>query len=472
VAYSKPKPSRLYYLLLILPFVLVLLSWWGLPILAEELSKRVFGYESPGAPTNWLWSVVSTSFYSWFIFLSIGAGSLLAVGAYLSQLATNLQKMKFYPMVSFVIPAFNEEKQLSRCLSSLFKSAAQYPGLVETIVVDDGSVDNTYEVAYASLQLNMRQYPKIRGRVVRHMANLGKIQALRSGANRALGQLIAVVDADSWWRMDALKGLVEYMRTNGKVAVTGYVHPSDGETENNPYVVLQQLEYSQGLGVFRCAQALGKAVLVVPGAMGLFRAIILRDLLNEKNIHTVTEDFEITLELQKKGYQVGYLNTGHSGTVAPKDFESFWKQRSRWFVGWLHNVLGIHKDVLLSRRWLSLLLWYILVFEYLGAFVELAAIFSFPFLFWFAPDRILFVINLLWFGMYTLLIGVISQAIALRFAYGKYNPKWLLYYTPFYALLRFINLWARVATLVKYLLGYRGNWHEKPKSNTKHTPVL
>jgi cellulose synthase/poly-beta-1,6-N-acetylglucosamine synthase-like glycosyltransferase len=276
-----------------------------------------------------------------------------------------------------------------------------------------------------------------------------------------LGQVVAVVDADSWWRPDALRGLVEYMKANGKVAVTGYVHPSDGELEGNPYVILQQLEYSQGLGVFRCAQALGNAVTVVPGAIGLFEADVLRDILNDKGSWSVAEDSEITLELQKRGHKVGYLNSARSGTVSPGDFGSFCSQRLRWFVGWLHNVLGVHRDVLLEKRWLSLLLWYSLVVEYFGAFVELAAVVSFPFLFWFAPDRILFVLNLLWFGGYALLIGVVLQAVALRFAYGNYNFGWLLFYTPFYGVLWFVNLLVRVVCVVGFVFGFRGHWGRK-----------
>lgn len=467
MAVSKPKTNRLYYLLLVLPFILAFVSWWGFPVLAQWLSMTVFGYEPLLQPAGWLWYAAVMLYYSWFTFLGIGVGGLLAVSAWLSRRHAKRQRVGFYPMVSFVVPAFNEEKKLPRCIDSLFRCTIEYPGPIEVIVVDDGSIDASYEVAFASLQLNMRQHPKVKGRVVRHMANLGKTEALRTGVNRALGQVVAIVDADSWWHKDALRDLVEYMLRNGKVAVTGYVHPSDGEAEDNPLVVLQQLEYSQGLSVFRCAQALGNAVLVVPGAIGLFRADVLRDILNSRRLKSVTEDSEITLELQKRGYGVGYLNTARCGTIAPRDLDSFWSQRLRWFVGWLHNVLGVHRDILLERRWLSLLLWYCLVVEYFGAFVEFAAIISFPFLFWFAPDRILFVLNLLWFGGYALLVGMMTQAVALRFAYGEYNHKWLLYYTPFYSILWFVNLWARMFSIARYILGYRGNWHTTKRRTTK-----
>ena len=459
MALSKPKTPRFHYLLLVLPFVLVSISWLGFPTLAHELSQGIFSYEPEGKLPSFLWYAAVMLYYSWFTFLTIGIGGLLAVGAWLSRHKAKRRKMQFYPMASFVVPAYNEEKQLPRCISSLFRCAIEYPGPVEVIVVDDGSMDNSYEISFASLQLNMKQYPKVRGRVVRHMVNLGKVEALRSGVNRALGQVVAVVDADSWWLPDVLRSLVEYMKTNGKVAVTGYVHPTD--SSDSPLVVLQQLEYSQGLGVFRCAQALGNAVTVVPGAIGLFDADVLRGVLNGRNLQSVAEDSEITLELQKQGCKVGYLSGAKGGTVAPGDFGSFWSQRFRWFVGWLHNVLGVHRDVLLERRWLTLLLWYSLIVEYFGAFIELAAVVSFPLLFWFAPDRILFLLNLLWFGGYALLVGVVAQAIALRFAYGKCNHWRLLYYTPFYSILWFVNLWARLVSLVRFVFGFRGRWGRK-----------
>ncbi len=459
MATSKPKAKRVYCLLLPLPFLVAFASWWSFPALAGWLSTTLFKYEPARLPANWLWSALAMLYYSWFTFLSIGVGGSLAIGAWISRRMTRREKMVFYPMVSFVIPAFNEERTLPRCINSLVACAAEYPAPAEVIVVDDGSTDASYETAFASLQLNMQRHPAVRGRVVRHMANLGKVEALRTGVNRASGQVVAVVDADSWWYSDALRGLVEYMGAEGKAAVTGYVHPTDDGGDGSSLVHLQQLEYSQGLSVFRCAQALGDAVTVVPGAIGLFDAEILRRVLNGKELRSVAEDSEITLELHKQGYSVGYLNMARSGTVAPKSFGEFWRQRQRWFVGWLHNTLGVHRGVLLKQRWLSLLLWYSLLVEYFGSFIELAAVASFPVLFWFAPDRILFLLNLVWFGGYALLVGIVTQAVALRFAYGKHNPRHLLLYTPFYSIMWLVNLGAKTVSLVRYALGYRGKWH-------------
>lgn len=186
--------------------------------------------------------------------------------------------------------------------------------------MDDGSSDYTYEIAWSTIELNRGKHPQVRGKVVRHSANLGKVEAIRTGMDKALGNIIAVVDADSWWLPDTLERLVNYMLLNGKKAVTGYVHPSDGNAELNPYVVLQQLEYSQGLGVARCAQSLGNNVLVVSGAIGLYDADILRGILNEKSVRSVTEDFEITLEMHKRGAGIGYVGVAKSSTIVPVSF--------------------------------------------------------------------------------------------------------------------------------------------------------
>lgn len=444
------------------PFVLAYISWAYFPILAQGLATDIFKYEvlPPPQQANWYWHSTIRFFYTWYTFLAIGVAGVWCIAATFARIEEKEDSKRHHPMVSLVVPAYDEEKNISHCIASLYKCTDKYEGLCEIIVVDDGSRDYTYEVAWSTIELNRRRFPQVRGKVVRHSVNLGKVEAIKTGLNRAFGNIIAVVDADSWWAPDTLVNLVDYMVSNGKKAVTGYVHPSDGDAELNPYVVLQQLEYSQGLGIARCAQSLGNNVLVVSGVVGLYDADVLRGIINDKDVHSVTEDLEITLEMHKRGANVGYVSGAKSSTCAPTSFNVLWSQRLRWFVGWLHNALSIHKDLLMKRSWLTLLLWYCQIFEYGGAFIDLAALFAFPFLFWFAPDRILFVLNLLVFLSYGFLIGVINQAIALKYAYDRLNYRSLLLFTPFYPILRLINILARLTSLTKYLLGDHGNWRD------------
>lgn len=458
------KDSKVVYLAFCIPFVLAYISWVFFPVFAQWLIIHVLNYEVLPEQASWLWDVTIRFFYAWYTFLAIGVAGVWAAAATLVRMQRKEFNKRPYPMVSFIVLAYNEERNVSRCIKSLFRCAEKYDGLCEIIVVDDGSSDYTYEIAWATIGLYRRRCPRVRGRVVRHSVNLGKVEAIRTGVNRALGGIIAVVDADSWWTPNTLLRLVDHMFANGKKAVTGYVHPSDGNAEQTPYMILQQLEYSQGLGIARCAQSLGNNVLVVSGAISLYDTDVLRKILNETSIRSVTEDLEITLEMHKRGAEVGYVSVAKSSTVAPASANALWSQRLRWFIGWLHNTSSIHRDLLFRKSGLTLLLWHCYIFEYGGAIIDLAALGAFPFLFWFAPDRIFFVLSLLIFVPYGFLIGVINQAIALKYAYNNHNYRSLLLYTPFYPILRLINILARLTSAVKYVLGDHGNWRSKMKT--------
>jgi cellulose synthase/poly-beta-1,6-N-acetylglucosamine synthase-like glycosyltransferase len=449
------------YLLLMSPFVLAYFSWQYFPQLATWIATALFLYHSTAPPASLLWYSAICFFYTWYTFLAIGVAGFWAVAATFARTKQNKSVKLFKPWVSLIIPAYNEENNVARCITSLFECTEKYDGNTEIIVVDDGSTDQTYEIAWSTIAFHKQTHPRTRARVIRHTANQGKIEAIKTGLNTTLGGFVGIVDADSWWSPSTLRTLVDYMLLNGKKAVTGYVHPSDGSAEQSSYVILQQLEYSQGLGVARCAQSIGNNVLVVSGAISLYDAENLRRILDEKAVKSVTEDLEITLEMHKRGEKVGYVNAAVGSTIVPTSLRVLWNQRVRWFQGWLHNVSDIHQDLLTKRTWLSLLLWYSYIFEYSGAFIDIAALIAFPFLWWFAPDGILFGINIIIFGAYSFLVGVINQAIALKYAYGSVAYKSLLIYTPFYPFLWLINMFARLASTLKFALGSNGKWHPR-----------
>ncbi len=454
------KNRRIRYVLFLIPFIIAYIFWQFFPLLAKYIIIHGFKYSPSPQEAHWLWSATLWFFYTWYTFFAIAICGFLIVAAWLWKKEVKSEPTEDYPMISFIVPAYNEERVIARCISSLFECCSQYSGPSEIIVIDDGSQDQTYEKAWATIQSDRRKWSGIPAKVVRHTANLGKAEAIRTGINKATGEIVATVDADTWWEPKALSNLVNYVYANNRAAASGYIHPSDGKDERNLYVILQMLEYSQGLSILRPAQGLGNAIMVVPGPMGIYRSEVLRDILNEKRIKSVTEDLEVTLEMQKRKTSIGYTDQARSATVAPTSFRNFWSQRLRWSIGWLDNLLSIHKELLFNRRWLSLLLWYNFFSGYVGAVMELAAMFSAPLFLFYAPDKIFFLYNFLLFLLFVFLVGVVQQAIALKFAYNNYNHRRLLLYTPLYSILRFINICARFNCLIRYALGKRGSWRK------------
>lgn len=85
--------------------------------------------------------------------------------------------------ISVVIPSYNGGRFLSRCLASVVNQTVT-PS--ETIVIDDGSVDNTAEVC--------KNYEV---RVVKHERNLGLAMARNTGILKSKGSIIAFFDVDT-----------------------------------------------------------------------------------------------------------------------------------------------------------------------------------------------------------------------------------------------------------------------------------
>ena len=119
-------------------------------------------------------------------------------------------------MISVVIPALNEEKDLPTCLSSL--KAQKWTGELEVIVVDNGSTDNTSAVATSH------------GATVVSCPKRGVAYARQAGAEAAQGQIIAQADADTVYPPGWIGRIDGYFETHrdsaGLAGRYEYTHPT------------------------------------------------------------------------------------------------------------------------------------------------------------------------------------------------------------------------------------------------------
>jgi|GEM_PF-69289 len=109
------------------------------------------------------------------------------------------------PVLSIVIPCFNEERTLASCVDSVLVIQDDTLAL-EIIVVDDCSTDESYRVAE---QIAAR-LPGLK--LLRHERNRGKGAALRTGIAQATGDFVAIQDADREYDPRDLKRLVVPLR--------------------------------------------------------------------------------------------------------------------------------------------------------------------------------------------------------------------------------------------------------------------
>ncbi len=107
--------------------------------------------------------------------------------------------------VSIIVPVFNVELLLPRCLDSL---ALQSLPDIEVILIDDGSTDRSLEICkrYASQHKNW---------VVRTKANEGQGVARNIGMEIARGEYVIFVDSDDWIESSLCEEVVEQLRDSG-----------------------------------------------------------------------------------------------------------------------------------------------------------------------------------------------------------------------------------------------------------------
>lgn len=105
------------------------------------------------------------------------------------------------PKISIIVPVFNAEKYLERCLDSILKSLGGVSG--EVLVVDNGSTDGSLSI----LEKYKRKFPKLMR--VLHCNTHGAGAARNYGASKAQGEYFWFIDADDEITEDATKKLLK-----------------------------------------------------------------------------------------------------------------------------------------------------------------------------------------------------------------------------------------------------------------------
>jgi cellulose synthase/poly-beta-1,6-N-acetylglucosamine synthase-like glycosyltransferase/peptidoglycan/xylan/chitin deacetylase (PgdA/CDA1 family)/spore germination protein YaaH len=240
------------------------------------------------------------------------------------------------PLVSVVVPAYNEEKVILQTIASLL--ASDYPNL-EILVVDDGSSDRTSEVVRRQFgdQARVRLFTR---------ENAGKAEALNYGMRQSRGEIIVALDADTIFMPRTIGALAAQFRDPRIGAVAG-----NAKVGNRLNLVTrwQALEYITAQNLDRRAFASLNCITVVPGAVGAWRRALL-DNLGGFTSDTLAEDQDLTLTVRESGYKIGYEEHATAWTEAPDTVRGLARQRFRWSFGTL-QCMWKHRRALLRPRY-------------------------------------------------------------------------------------------------------------------------
>jgi len=239
-------------------------------------------------------------------------------------------KEGYYPYVSIIVPVFNESKVIIDSIESLLE--LDYPNY-EIIIVNDGSTDNTSEVAESMVGYNKGRISLVKVSLI-NKPNGGKAKALNAGIQYSEAQFVVCMDGDSQLSSNTLKMGIRHFIDPFVGAVAGNV-----KVQNRKRMLtdLQALEYVEGLNMPRSAQGFLKMVNIIPGPMGFFRKNALRDA-GFYSSDTFAEDADITLKILAAGWKINYEPNSIAYTEAPTKLHQLLKQRYRWTRGILQAI--------------------------------------------------------------------------------------------------------------------------------------
>jgi biofilm PGA synthesis N-glycosyltransferase PgaC len=264
------------------------------------------------------------------------------------------------PLVSIIVPAFNEEKVIVHCVESILTS--KYKNY-EVILVDDGSTDGTLNE-----MLKFKDLPQVR---VLSQPNSGKASALNRGFELSTGEILFFVDADGIFT----PGTIQEVLFGFSSAKVGAVCGNDAPVNlDRPLTRLMAIQTHVGTGFIRRALAEINCLPIVSGNIGAFRRSVLELTKTDSSFqkHAVPdllwsffdtykqdgpfikgfigEDLELTWRIHRAGYRVNFAPHAVILAEVPSTIQALWKQRVRWARGLLQTV-ALHRDMFFNRKY-------------------------------------------------------------------------------------------------------------------------
>lgn len=276
--------------------------------------------------------------------------AIFLIGSDIYSLKKHLKRNKKpsnYPSISVIIPAYNEEKSIISCVSSVLSST--YPQKkLQVIVVNDGSADATEQLVKDFISAQ-----KARNVMIVSQPNSGKAHALNNGIrNYAEGELIMCLDADSCLAKDALRHAVVHFEDKKVMAVASNVKIAGAKGILN---FIQRFEYVICYQMKK-AQMVFNVEYIIGGIGSMFRRSILEEI-NFYDSNTVTEDIDVTMKILRNGnknVRAVYGSDVIAYTQAALTISDLIRQRYRWKWGryqtfWKNRTMFFSGDKKLTK---------------------------------------------------------------------------------------------------------------------------
>lgn len=348
---------------------------------------------------------------------------------------------EYAPLVSVLVPAWNEEVGILDTVRSLLDSS--YPH-VQVVVVNDGSTDGTEKIVKKFIRRNaatLRSSDK--SIVYDYKLNEGKGEALNHAIKRSSGEIIITVDADSIADKDMVKNIVRYFADKNVDAVVGNVKVAG---EIGFLNLLQRLEYLFGFYHKRAHSVMG-AEYIYGGACAAFRRSSVFDKIGLFDSSSITEDIEMSLRTRYHGHQAVFADDAICYTEGASTLVALVKQRLRWKKGRFEAFTKYRRMFFSVKRhhnqWLT---WFILPFAMLAELQLLFEPIGLTLLVLYSiitGDYSSLILGALFIGIMYMVVGLFTE---------RARNWWILLLLPFTWMMFYALVWVEYMALMKAII--------------------
>ncbi len=232
------------------------------------------------------------------------------------------------PFVTVQIPIYNEMYVIERLIDRV--AEFDYPRDKFEIHILDDSTDETVEIVAKKVEEYRGKGFDIR-QIRREKRQGYKAGALKDGTPLARGEYIAIFDADFLPRRDFLRATIPYFLSNPRVGVV----QTRWEHLNRDYSIitkLQALQLNVHFTIEQQGRQGGDLFLQFNGTGGVWRKQAIDDA-GGWEADTLTEDLDLSIRAQLKGWEIVYLEKFESPAELPAEMNGLKSQQFRWMKG-------------------------------------------------------------------------------------------------------------------------------------------
>ncbi|TLX92043.1 MAG: glycosyltransferase family 2 protein [Thaumarchaeota archaeon] len=318
------------------------------------------------------------------VLMVIAVGCVLAAKVYFTISLVDPLVGSNGPLISIVVPAKNEEKNIRNCVQSCLNQTYKNK---EIIIVNDGSTDNTGEILDEMRKENRTEI----FRILHLSKSVGKKRAVEAASEIAHGEIYAFMDSDCDMAFDAVEKAAKIFHNDRKLgALTCHGRVRDAE-HGNTIEKFQQVYIDISCRAIKAAESSFKSVTCCSGSLSFYRRVAIQDFIHEwandrflgidfkfctdrrmtahilgtrpkslensrnkeqkhmpilqtgdDDIETMKNSFDPDIEISNHPikWNVEYSNSIKVNVGVPKTFESLAKQQIRWKKSFIRSLFA------------------------------------------------------------------------------------------------------------------------------------